>query len=407
MAHQSTICPVLTGQNPTAIAHSKRSHEAMADSGSAALYGADQLWKFQLRREHNVLLEKIEEIGRSSQAMPAVFEARFKDFEDSVQTLIARNIELETTLQQFRNDRQPFIDASLQPIKNELQQFKEKAEILDKEIASMKPLLQFSGLRAPDGEFIVVLTGSLLTKIDLEAQCEMLEKDHQERLQKATAFTLQRDQHFHEINSPMIGVDPHLETAASTSKLATSLNAILGNASKTTLQPEAQAKVVSATDAELPAPTPLPKPNRRAANRKSSTTHSKTYQTRRNKAANVAPPAPPIAKPTPSKLPRLMQGPGSVLSYYIATDKKYPEYDRQGGEGVWFVNTFIAGLSAEADKKALIAVLKNLHPSMTIKGRMVEIRCWWEDVEDGLVKAGLIPEQEKDDIGPSAKRRKN
>lgn len=134
------------------MAQSKHSHEAMADSGSAVLHG-EELWKSQFRKEHTVLLEKIEAIGRASQALPANFEKRFDDYEDLVQTLFTKNTKLENNLQQFKNDLQPFIDA-LQTIKKELQQLKEKAEIWDKEIAGMKPLVKSSGLHAPDGELL-------------------------------------------------------------------------------------------------------------------------------------------------------------------------------------------------------------------------------------------------------------
>lgn len=226
-----------------------------------------------------------------------------------------------------------------------------------------------------------------------------------------TAFTSQRDQHLHETNPPIIGANPHLEAA--TPSLATPAKAILNNPPPTIPQLEVQAKVVPANNTTIPATIPLPKPNRRTANRKSSSVGpmKKIHWTRRRKvsppASPIAKPAAPIAKATPSKLPRLMQGPGSVLSYHTATDKIYPEYERQGGEDTWFVNTFIAGLSAEKDKKALIAVLMELHVSVRMKDGGVEIRCWWDDVEEGMVKAGLIPEKETDDNGPSAKKRKN
>lgn len=102
-----------------------------------------------------------------------------------------------------------------------------------------------------------------------------------------------------------------------------------------------------------------------------------------------------------------MQGPGSLSSYYTSTGKTHSELKLSGNspDETEFVNAFIAGVSSEKQKSALIAQLKQDHTFRTKKGGKDHIMCQWEDIEEGLVKAGLLPAPEKADGGPSKKRR--
>jgi len=71
-----------------------------------------------------------------------------------------------------------------------------------------------------------------------------------------------------------------------------------------------------------------------------------------------------------------------------------------------FVSAFIAGISSEKHKHALLAEMEQLHPFRTKKDGKIQLLCQWEDVEEGLVNAGLIPEKGKEVGGLSTKKRR-
>jgi hypothetical protein len=240
-----------------------------------------------------------------------------------------------------------------------------------------------------------------------------LDQLHHERLQDGTGAVLLRGQYPDKANHPVNGVAPQSK-AAPASKPATSANAMPVNALKTprpaapTKDTAPQAKATpmnNATSPVNPTPTNTHKPARRPANRKpSASAPPKTHTTRSKKGANVSP---PVAKSASSKPSRLMQGPGSVSSYYTATEKAHSKLPNMNSQGeIEFVSAFIAGLSSEKHKNALIAEMEQLHPFRTKKDGKIQLLCQWEDVEEGLVNAGLIPEKGKEVDGPSTKKRK-
>jgi chromosome segregation ATPase len=113
----------------------KRQHEALADLGPTTLNGVDQLWKFQIRKENQEILERVEAIAKAGQALPDQLDKRFNDRADVIEALVAKVAKIE----------------------NELKQIKDEREGWSNEIAGLKEQIQiFLQLYPPDGEFGVL-----------------------------------------------------------------------------------------------------------------------------------------------------------------------------------------------------------------------------------------------------------
>ena len=120
----------------------KRPHEALADLGPTALNGVDQLWKFQIRKENQTILEKVEAIAKASQALPVQLDKRFNDRADMVEALAAKIAEIE----------------------NDHKLFKEERDIMRKEIATLKNQMKvFLQLYTPKAESHGLLAALSLT----------------------------------------------------------------------------------------------------------------------------------------------------------------------------------------------------------------------------------------------------
>ncbi|KAH8815098.1 hypothetical protein F5884DRAFT_895043 [Xylogone sp. PMI_703] len=86
-------------------------------------------------------------------------------------------------------------------------------------------------------------------------------------------------------------------------------------------------------------------------------------------------------------LPKLAQG-RSTLDDYITKSQAFAK-DVPKEREVEFVAAFIKGIKNVSIRKNLVQQLMSIHPSTTKSNNQVEVICTWLDVEDGLRKANL------------------
>jgi len=97
-------------------------------------------------------------------------------------------------------------------------------------------------------------------------------------------------------------------------------------------------------------------------------------------------PAPQIAN-----IPRLAQGVKNVKTYYNDSNEVFKSLNINETQlEVDFVSAFIGGFTSQNMKNKLTAELQQLHPSRKTKDGRIEVLCDWEDIPEGLRKAGLL-----------------
>lgn len=127
----------------------KRSHGALSNLGPAATNGGDQLWKFQIRKENQVILEKIEALTKAGQALPDQLNKRFNDSTDMIEALAAKVTKIENDTKQIMEER----DKSVK-----------ERDTSVKEIARLRNQMQtLFQMLSPEGECRVPLLWKVLT----------------------------------------------------------------------------------------------------------------------------------------------------------------------------------------------------------------------------------------------------
>ena len=114
----------------------------------------------------------------------------------------------------------------------------------------------------------------------------------------------------------------------------------------------------------------------------------------RNKGADSPTGTPaerPLARPEASKIPRLAQGTKHIKNYYNNANEVFKGLDLNGAQlDVDFVSAFISGIADSKISSRLISELQRAHPSRNKKDGRIEVLCDWDDIPEGLRKAGLL-----------------
>jgi hypothetical protein len=99
----------------------------------------------------------------------------------------------------------------------------------------------------------------------------------------------------------------------------------------------------------------------------------------------------PPARHEASSIPRLSQGTNHVKTYYNNANEVFKGLNMNEAQlEVDFVSAFISGITDGKIKNMLIAELQKLHPSRNRKDGRIEVLCDWDDIPEGLRKAGLL-----------------
>jgi hypothetical protein len=103
------------------------------------------------------------------------------------------------------------------------------------------------------------------------------------------------------------------------------------------------------------------------------------------------PTVPPLARLEASKIPRLAQGTNHIKNYYNNANEVFKELNLTGAQlEVDFVSAFISGITDSKTSSRLISELQRAHPSRNRKDGRIEVLCDWDDISEGLRKAGLL-----------------
>lgn len=99
----------------------------------------------------------------------------------------------------------------------------------------------------------------------------------------------------------------------------------------------------------------------------------------------------PQARPDALSIPRLSQGMSHIKNYYNNANEAFKQLNvNEAQMEVDFVSAFISGITDSKIKNRLIAELQQLHPSRNRKDGRIEVLCDWDDIPEGLRKAGLL-----------------
>jgi hypothetical protein len=80
-----------------------------------------------------------------------------------------------------------------------------------------------------------------------------------------------------------------------------------------------------------------------------------------------------------------------VKSYYNNANEVFKSLNMTEPQmEVDFISAFIKGITDSKISNKLITELQQLHPSRNRKDGTVEVLCDWEDIPEGLRKAGLL-----------------
>jgi hypothetical protein len=102
------------------------------------------------------------------------------------------------------------------------------------------------------------------------------------------------------------------------------------------------------------------------------------------------------------KVLRLAQGTNHIKTFYNNANEVFKGLDVNDAQlEVDFVSAFISGITDPKISNRLVSELQRAHPSRNKKDGRIEVLCDWDDVPEGLRKAGLLSP------GKEASRRKH
>jgi len=132
-----------------------------------------------------------------------------------------------------------------------------------------------------------------------------------------------------------------------------------------------------------------------------STSTSRRPQTRSSTSKFFDTPSEPTISPVASdleqgRLQKLTQGTSHIKNYYATACATFEGVDITGPQTeIDYISAFIKGLREDKHQSKLTEALQQFHSSRVRDGR-IEILCEWDDMREGLVKAGLLGSKEKD-----------
>jgi hypothetical protein len=95
--------------------------------------------------------------------------------------------------------------------------------------------------------------------------------------------------------------------------------------------------------------------------------------------------------PAAPKLPRLSQGTNHIKTYYNNANDVFKTLDMNDPQmEIDFISSFIKGIADPKTGNKLLTELQQLHPSRSRKDGSIEVLCDWDDVPEGLRRAGLL-----------------
>lgn len=97
-----------------------------------------------------------------------------------------------------------------------------------------------------------------------------------------------------------------------------------------------------------------------------------------------------LARSEASRIPRLVQGKDDIKTYYNAANEIFKRLNINHAEMEFaFVSAFISGMTETKMSNKVTTELQQLHPSRNRKDGRIEVLCDWDDVREGLRKAGV------------------
>jgi len=114
----------------------------------------------------------------------------------------------------------------------------------------------------------------------------------------------------------------------------------------------------------------------------------------RNRATEISNETPvetPLARTAAPNLPRLSQGTGHIKTYYNNANDVFKTLNMSDPQmEIDFISAFIKGMADSKIGNKLLTELQQLHPSRSRKDGRIEVLCDWDDVPEGLRRAGLL-----------------
>ncbi|KAE9381500.1 hypothetical protein N431DRAFT_425071 [Stipitochalara longipes BDJ] len=291
----------------------------------------DKLWQFQLRKENKALLDQIQENERRRQFDTTEADRKLKESTDRITALESRLAKYEREKTREDQARRDFMkeDAAF---KTNLKNFLE-GRVSEVELSTIM------------GESLATRSTAVLLSRDAGTLGNMPASEpatsHHFKLMPATILPTSRDQ------EPAISSD-------------------------------------TANGQRQKAPRNRPKPT--IARRPVTRSRIKSMDSPTETAAGS-----PHARLQISNITRLSQGTNHIKTYYNESNDVFKGLSmNEAQQEVDFVSAFISGITDPKIKNRLIAELQQLHPSRNRKDGRIEVLCDWDDIPDGLKKAGLL-----------------
>ena len=302
---------------------------------SAAEAGVDQLWKFQLRKENAVLLEKLEANDKLIQTIAVDNNRRAQETEERITAL-------EAKLTKFESER-----------KDAQRQEKQRDELA----AIQAQMKDFREGLASGSEFN-------------EASCFSPQKI---LINTAAQATLPKE-------TPSTGpADPSIEQPPS------------GTAQLIVPNVETNEPSIGTSATNSPPPARPLIANKvvhttRGSAKQAIAMQGPTTRSRRKSLELTSHDAQKASKPL-----KLSQGNSSLKAYLHNASSIFSTLSNTGPQfEINFVALFIKGLRDGSAREKLVNELQLIHPSKMKKDGQMEILCEWEDVPEALKSAGMV-----------------
>ncbi|RFU31999.1 hypothetical protein B7463_g4304, partial [Scytalidium lignicola] len=334
-----------------------------------AIVGVDQLWKWQLRKEHSALLMEMEKYkaGLNKDEEHAAILAKLNDQEEKVKAMAEQCTrkfeEAEVRINQLEKSIFRLEEQELARIKAAKDIIIRQPELTD------SPTTMPVDLRGNPRETMIV-------KLRIDPR-RIISTQSPIRPQETTTTSSRQ---------PPDSAVRCSSTRSSSLTNMTTASLIMAR----TLNKEAEIAVLSEPSAGTET---VSKPSIAEPICKKQPAHIPHENTKKGS--------------TIFSMPKLAQG-RSTLEDYVQKSQTLAR-DVPKDREVEFIAAFIKGIKNASTRKKLVQKLMSIHPSTTKGKNEVEIICMWSDVEDGLRKANLallsttsVPSKKKEDDNPSS-----
>jgi hypothetical protein len=356
--------------------------------------GVDRLWKYQLRKEHAALLEKLDSSNKTILAVSSEANRKFHEAAERIAALEAKFTKIEG------------VQENMRPV----------VEKWHKDLASLKAqMISSAKKQIPDGE-------SIPATLQVEAEV---------RTVQTTDSPSEHSSIDHAAISKRVAMpDPASHLVVASDTLAGSVMIRTGSAYKTraSLKAPTSDRAVSKRDASLgectsklatspdpirnhfvtpcrpPIPNNIQNTDRGETDDNLSTPVASTVS--KIQTLGSAAPRKHQAVSETIKIPTLSQRTSHLKTYHKNASAAFNALSKDRQTETQFVMQFLKGLRDSETRNTLTAALQSRHPCRSNQEGKLEILCEWPDVEDGLRNTGLIVVEAGDQAPPEPARKK-